>query len=488
LGDALANAGRGAPAAVAYRRAAQQADAARALDLRRRAADQLLRAGHIDEGLDAMRGVLSAIGMKLPPTPLATLVSFLFWLAYLKVRGLGFKVRDPSHIAPHALTRVDTCWSVAFSLSITDTLRGATFELRTLILSLEAGEVYRVARAMALHAGHRATIAGRRGWPQAERLLVRARELALQSGKPHAIGWAEGAAGIAYYTNGRFGEALRHLADADRIWRETPGAAWELDTMKVFMTNALAQLGRLRELCSRVPKYVREATERGDLYGAVNLRIGYANLRWLVVDEADCARREVEEAMQEWSKQGTHLEHFYELLARVNIALYTGETEAGLAELDERWKPLDRALLFRVQSLRILARFMRARLCVAEGVAKGARAAGSALLRRATDDAQAIARERMEWSRPVADVIHAACAHAVGDAGRAVPLLRQSIERFEASGMELHAAAARARLGVLVGGDEGAVALATSEAWMRDEGVVMPARIVAMMAPGFAPR
>src|SRR5262249_8076590 len=162
--------------------------------------------------------------------------------------------------------------------------------------------------------GHQATIAGRRGWPRAEKLLALAHDLARESADTHAIGWAEGAHGIAHYTNGHFRAALDRLHSADQLWRETPGAAWGLVTVEVFIVNALAQLGQLREMGARVPKYLRETLERGDLYGAVNLRVGYANLRWLVVDRADEAQREIDEAMAQWSKQGVHLEHFYELL------------------------------------------------------------------------------------------------------------------------------------------------------------------------------
>jgi hypothetical protein len=256
--------------------------------------------------------------------------------------------------------------------------------------------------------------------------------------------------------------------------------------MKMFTVNTLAQLGRLRELCARVPKYLRETTERGDLYGAVNLRVGYANLRWLVADQADDARREIDEAMGEWSKQGVHLEHFYELLARANVALYSGRTSEGLDELESRWKPIAGALLFRLQSLRLLMRYIRARLCVAEGVKAGA--GGAALLARAASDARAIERERMEWSQPVAELIQAACAHARGDRARAAALLRCAVAGFDRAGMALHATVARARLAELLGGGEGDVLAKEAAAWMVQEGVVAPARMIAMMAPGFTSR
>ena len=187
LGDALANAGRGADAARAYLEAVAHATVAEALELQRRAAMQFLISGHIDEGLATLRTVLATVGMTLPSTPLRSLASLLWRRARLRLRGLGFRERDPSEIAAADLTRIDVCWSAGAGLSVVDTIRGADFQARGLLLSLEAGEPSRIARALAMEAAHTASTGGSNRKTTA-RLLERAEELAHRVERPLRLG------------------------------------------------------------------------------------------------------------------------------------------------------------------------------------------------------------------------------------------------------------------------------------------------------------
>ena len=160
LANALANAGRGADAAHEYLATAEGANASEALELQRLAADQLLRSGHVDEGLSVLRKVLDRIGMKLPATPRGALLSFLLRRIQLRLRGFAFRERSSTEIPAEDLIRIDACWSVSTGLSLIDTIRGRTFQARHMLLALRAGEPYRVARAMANEAGYAAYLGG----------------------------------------------------------------------------------------------------------------------------------------------------------------------------------------------------------------------------------------------------------------------------------------------------------------------------------------
>src|SRR5262249_51114404 len=152
-GEALVNAGRGTEAADAFLAAAKGTSGRELIDLRRRAAEQLLISGHVDRGLDLCRKVLDSLGMRLSTSTEGAVASLLYPRAELWARGLRFEEREAS---ADDLMRIDACWAVAVGLSLFDAMRGADFQARHLLLALKAGEPYRVARALAVEVSYTA--------------------------------------------------------------------------------------------------------------------------------------------------------------------------------------------------------------------------------------------------------------------------------------------------------------------------------------------
>src|SRR5207248_1449637 len=128
---------------------------------KRRAAEQLLLSGRIDEGIAVIEDVLRTIGLKLAPTPFRALLSLGLRRVLLRLRGLRYTERPAARLTQAALIRLDVCWSVAVGLGLVDNVRGADYQARHLLLALKVGEPYRVARALALEVGFVASGGGK---------------------------------------------------------------------------------------------------------------------------------------------------------------------------------------------------------------------------------------------------------------------------------------------------------------------------------------
>jgi serine/threonine protein kinase/tetratricopeptide (TPR) repeat protein len=485
LGHALANAGRGAEAARAYLEALAGAPADLALDLRRRAAEQFLRAGHVDEGLAAVRDVLAAVDLTLPRTPARAFASLVYRRARLSIRGFDFEEREggppPS---PEALTRIDVCWSVGNGLAGVDTVRGADFQARHLLYALEAGDPYRISRALSSEAIFAAMEGGKGGAERAAKLIERARAVADRIGHPHAIAWAAGAAAGARFYEARFSESVTLADRAIRLFRANcSDILWELGSIICWwLLPALFYLGRMEELSRRLPAYLKEAEDLGALYNVTSLRTLTAPRVLLAMDRPADARREVDDAIRRWSQHGWQVQHWCAMYMRTAAALYEGEGIGAHAEVEGSWPELDGSLMLRVESVRIESLYLRGNAAMA---ASGEGSDGEHALSVAEKAARTLGRESGVFTpaRPYAIALRAAAALARGQASRAAGLYDEAERAFGALEMGSHAAAARRRRGEIVGGEEGASLCGGADAWLRDHGWTRPDRAAAMLVP-----
>jgi hypothetical protein len=476
LAEALANAGRGAEAAEAFLDAVEGANAADALELRRRAAECWLHTGHFDRGVDAVREVLASVGLSISKTPRGALGSLLARRLWLRLRGLGYKRRDPTQVSTEVLTRIDILRSVATGLSMIDVIHGADFNTRHLLAALRAGEPHRVARALAVESAHSSTGGGK---TQARTLALAAAATAIANelNDPHAIGLTKAVSAIGAFLRGEWRAARDLSREADQILRDkTRGTTWESTSAQSFGLAGMFYLGELRELTEVVPARLREAEERGNLWFATGLRSWRTNVAWLALDDPEEARRQVELAHRQWSRDGFHLQHYYELLAHGQIDLYLGNGKAGLARTEDHWRALSGSLLLRVQNIRVEAQHLRARCALAEAKAGG----NLRLVDIASRAARTIRRERMPWALAIATLVDANVA-AVRGAPGASPALTAAEQALTAADMHLYAAIARYRRGQVTSDD----ALRTAaRAELVALGARNPERIADMIMPG----
>lgn len=480
LGDALANAGRGVEAAAAYLQQVRASAEEIALRLRRKAAEQLLRCGHIDEGLEITSAVLDAAGLRLSRTGRRALFQVLARRVLLRLRGLRFRERSPEEVSPETLTRLDICWAVAIGLARVDNIRAAEFQVRHLRLALRAGEPYRVARALAAEAAFVST-RGPGVRRRSGRLVRATTSLAERLGHPQALGLARLAAGITAFYVGDFNRAFEQCRDAEEILRSRcSGVVWERTTAQSYILSSLFYMGRFNELSRGVDAALDDADKRGDLYARADAAAGRGNAAWLAQDDPLGARREIDESMAAWSHRGFHFQHYVALLARGHVALYSGHSLEAWQNIQEEWRRLSRTHLLRIAVIRVEGYDLRARLALAA-------AAESApdrrrLLSAAARDARRIARERIAFAEPMAAALSAGLARARGDTENAVRGLERATSGFERLGMAFHHAAAQRQLGRLLGRLDGVRA---ADEWMGGQGIRNPARMTRLALPGF---
>ena len=483
-GRALANAGRGAEAAKAYLGAMEGAPAAEALELQRRAAEQLLHSGHLHEGRAILDSLLEKVGLELARTPRRALVSLLLGRARVALRGLSFRECDETQISAQELMRIDTCWSIVTGYALVDLIRARDAGVRQLLLALEAGEPYRLARALACEAGLSST-EGEKSRRRVDRLLEAGRAVAGRVNRPHAIAMIEFASGIAAYLQGRWKEGLVRGEEAERILRERcTGVTWELDMTHIYSLRALYYLGRVSQLSARLPVLIREALERDDLFAVTSLRTRHATFVWLAAGDPGRARDEIHDAMSHWSSREFQMQHYFSVVADAEVALFEGHGAAARQILQDQWASLQRSLVLRSQLFRVESSYLQGRCALSALLSTGDSVEIDTLLRSAEREMSAIEQERLPWGNPLAKILGAGAASIRGHADEAAPLLEEAEKQFSSADMSLHAAVARMRRGELTGGDTGRALVQQAADWMRSEGIQNPTGMAAMLAPG----
>ena len=487
LGDSLTNSGRGAEAAPPYLEAVKgAATAEEAVELRRRAAEQQLLSGRIEEGLETFQQVLKSIGMSMPSSPARALMSIGAHRARLAIRGVKFKERDAATIPREQLLKLDACRSVATGLSNVDPLRGMDFATRYLLLALEAGEPLRLALAFSIEAGFSST-GGTRTQKRTAKLLETSRTLAERVNNPEAVGLSMMTDGAASYFSCQGPRALEIWEKAETILREScTGVTWQLDTLMHWKYRLMIFLGQFNQVHQELPAIVKDFMERGDIYAESTMRSVVNWFMRLVTDQPEMAEEEIRRARQSWTQEDYHLQHYLQLIGHVEISLYRGDGLSAWAAMKEQWSPLVRSQLLRVLELtRAEAFHLRCRAALGAVITLGKDSPQAApILATLRKVLKQLDRQTSPWARPWAHLVHGGLLSMEGDQRAAIDRLVAAAAGFDSFHMGLYAAVARRRRGQLLGNDEGLRFILDADRWMESEGVRNPARMADAFAPG----
>ncbi|MCB9598172.1 MAG: protein kinase [Sandaracinaceae bacterium] len=479
LANALRDAGRGAAAAGAYLDAAEAAAPRRAQELRRLGAEQFLFSGHVDEGRAVLRRILDGLGIGFPESSVRVLAEFLARRAQVRLRGLSFRERGRDQISEEELFRIDVCWSIAIGFAMIDPVRGGIFQARHLLMALDAGELSRVARAVAVEVPFSAT-SGIENQPRTEELMRIGRELAERAGDPYVRGLLASSSGGARWLQGRWAEGLELEEEALRILRgECAGAAWEIASSTIVLLDALWRMGRWGELFERWPDVLADAVRRGDLLLEIYCRVKFGALAHLAAGRTDDAIREASAALSRWSQTGFTLLHLWELFSSTEAQLYAGRPEAAYARVDAMRSTVRASGLLQLQMYDVTWRDLEGRVALA-CVARAHGRRRSKLVDEVARAAARIDKAGAPWGRGLASALRAGVAK---DKSAAARDLARAERAFVDADMSVHAAVMRARAAELQGD---AAALDAELEALEELGLREPSRWLALLAPGGA--
>ena len=482
LAEACASAGRGARAAEVYLEAAKTADHDRRPELQRLAAEQLLRAGHLDEGLTVLEAIARQLGMWLPAKPWQTLLSLLAHRLRAALPVFPLKKLSKAQAARHLIT-LDVYWSFLVGLTNFDPIRAMDFHARHRLLATRLGDAKRLSLSLAMEAASRAA-SGDYDTRRIDDLIKRARALCEGTHSPEALGLIATLEALCASVLGNWRAALRLADEADRFLAERcSGVAWERATSLQLLDAAIFYLGEWRTIldyAQRFPNQAEEATLRGDVHAGVASFSGRA-LPLLIADQPLLAAQFIQDTIAVLPRNRFLMPRVWMLNLEVYMALYSGDGDRAWDLVSSHWPALKASQFLRVDYLAIVSLEFRARAAIAAAAMDATR---KHHLRDAMRCARKLSRKEPIWAHAFSMLIRAAVASVRRERKATVELLERAEAQFLAADMAHYVAACQYRRGMSIGGERGPALVATAEAWANSQGIVNPARIFNMLAPG----
>lgn len=480
LAEALTNAGRAREAAEAYLKAAEDSPPEARLAYRRRAADHLLRSGHLEQGTAVLADVLHD-SRDVLLSQWRSLLSTLWQRFRLKRRGLGWSPEGAGSTDQRLLARIDAYHAVGVSLALIDPVRGSAFQARALRLALTAGEPLRLAPVLLMEAGYEAS-GGAQGLSQARRLHHEALEIAELTGDPYIAASCRLMQGFIEYHAAEFGAAAATLTEMEERFKQLPGSYFEQAFCHCFRLICLRNQGRYAELQRGFSGWVRGAARRGDRFTEASLRFNLNGV-WLARDEPEEALRDLKRVTWIPPEGGYHVQHWYEQQALNEIDLYTGRARSGLLRMRGEMRALSRSFILRIRLHRAAARWQLARLMLA---AVAERHAPRSTLREVQRLEQQLLAEQLGCATSWALLVRAGRQQLLQQPEQAVAALQSARERAQAHQLLQCQHAASYQLGRLLGGSRGRELQGEAAAWVETEGIQDGPRFLGVFCPGFA--
>jgi hypothetical protein len=476
LGRVLEWDGRGADAAQAYLRAAELTSGVERSVLASTAALQLIYAGAFAEGARLLRTSLHELDLPTPSTRLGALASLV--AGRLRLQGLEQKLAQPSkpNVSDAGRARVDALHSAAFGFVFTDPLLGECMQAAHLAAALREGTAQQLARALALEASQRAhrSLDGAGG--SADRLFDHAERMARSSADAGFLEFVHACRGVSQFLCGNWQTAHDILEQA---YQNVPRhqAGWHTSAW-IYNVLALINRGRFGQVAERLPRLLEAAEERGDRFTVTMLRVSANVPLQLACGDSAAARYELREGMTIWDQPSFLVQHWRAMWWSAETDLYDGLAGAARARCVQDETKLRKSFLLRVQYIRAMTLFLRARCALAtfEQEPKARAKELSGLQRQ-------LAAEGRAWTAALAALVAAGLALRSRDTEAALRALRHGAALATRAGLSAHAEACHLLLGEQLGGEEGRALRRNAERELERNGVRQPRIFAATLLP-----
>jgi hypothetical protein len=479
LGDALTSWGRAAEGARAYLAAADGGDSPAALDLRRRAMEQLLVCGDASTGPAAAAQLLQRLRLPVAGSRAYGLLrSGLRWLK-LRATGFSFTPHDASELAAEDLLRIDTSWSLFVGFAAADPARSHDPLSLHLSLALRSGEPMRVARGLAGFAIAFELTRGQTALSQ--ELIERAETLSERLDHPHLRGLCHLHAGVRAFHAGHNELAKASLERAELAFQHgCRGTPWELAVTQFLTLLCHLTAGDVRTLSRLAQDWHEEALARGDITSADNMRFRVLPAVALLAGDVDAARRVI--APLPAAPPGKYLnpQPYWREVCLVECDLFEGKGADALRRVRALWPQLRRSPLLTMRAVHFEAHWLRARaalMALDDGD-------GRVDPRKILADAGQVETSDMGGARGLAWALRGALAQRAKERSAAESSFRRAEIELSESGRLLVSKLARLRRGLLGADDEAGRVRREAELWLAGAGVSNTPAMLRVMIPG----
>jgi hypothetical protein len=427
--EAFANAGAGPRAAECFLLAAQASDVVSALDLRRRASEQLLASGHLDEGKSLLAPLCDELGVRIPSSGRPPLLESLGLVARLQF-SLPKTRRSAAPRAVDVL-RSELCWTAVKGLIACDTLHGLAFLVLGLRSAVEAGDDARIVRFFALLASTILLPGPPPLFRWGMRLLSQAETLAASLRDPSADALLSISRGFAHLQGGRWKAAVDSCLEGEaRARLLCTGVAWELAVSAMAKLRALEEVGRYDEMTAQVAATLPEARQRGDVYYEATLQLS-RGATLIARGRIAEARQTARALASRWGGRGSlQIQSFYAARLDLLCDLVDGEPSASVGTLRALWPALRDSGMLLSPLVRMDANWLRGRVVLRAIVTGSADATLSRDLADAIKQLEALKRPD---ARARAALLRAGLTRSRGATDQTVLQLRDALAGFEAS-------------------------------------------------------